>query len=203
MTVATGDFLQLIARQLHANQQILNVFYYKWIATGQSGVAYLTNFMDTFETNIRFNLLGVQATSLTWTGLSVRNLTNGIDLAERAYDPAIPGSIAGDHMPPFVTNTFRLNRVNLLVRNGYKRFGGVPEAHQNGGISSMPTANQTNIKAALLMDLPISATPSLRPVILRRPLPLLVPQGHAHSEVGSVDFRGIGSQNTRKFGRGI
>lgn len=203
MSVAVGDFIQVIARQQMVLQQVLNVYHYRWIGAAASGITYLTDAANSFETAVRFNVLGAQNDSVVWTGLQVRNLTNGLDLLERAYEPPVAGSVTGDALPPFCTHTFRMNRSSLATRNGYKRFCGVDEDHNADGTSGLPAANITNISNALKNDISIAAVPSLRPVILKRPLPLLVPTSHPHSEVVSVDYRGIGSQNTRKVGRGI
>lgn len=73
----------------------------------------------------------------------VSNLCTISDILVRnVYDPTdfyqtpilTSGQSAGETMPPFAAFGFRSSRTRLDIRRGFKRFVGVPEGAQNGGV---------------------------------------------------------------------
>lgn len=207
MGVSQGQLIQIIGTQSQQLQTVLNVYYYRWFAViGDSTLGYLTALANDFETRVRDVIRTIQNAGLSWTGLSVKNLSNNVDILERAYDPALlgtRGAAGATTGPTFLTNTFRLQRADLTTRNGYKRFAGVDEADVANSVSVLPAALVTNIIAALLADLQVGAVPTAGHVIVKRPIVPPVGTAYMFSDIQDVDFRGLGSQNTRKIGRGI
>jgi len=104
-----------------------------------------------------------------------------------------------------VTFSFRYARTSLAVRNGAKRFAGVPETYQENGVivAGTPTTN-VNATAAVLDDaISDGLGTTFIPVIMKKTR--IPPEGEFESwlyeefTTAGVTYSHIGSQNTRKF----
>ncbi len=123
------------------------------------------------------------------------------------------GTVAGDTMGPTDVYSFRLQGTGGVYRNGYKRFSGIPEAFQTEGLWVGDNNNLNAMTAALAAQVQVSGGVGgvvgqydLRPVIVSKMAGGLDPSDitvlRAWEPVGVV-FGGIGSQDTRAYGRGL
>lgn len=201
MAASLGDFLRTTVTAELFGQNILNIFY--WRVTSITGLTgdYLSAINDELELNLITPMSDIQSSDLQYREILTQNVTNGIDFAVKTYTA---DELAGTHptasLPSFVTLTFRLQRESLVTRNGYKRLSGIPENLVTGNDYVGSTVEIDAIEAAFSADIVIGIATIAEPVILKRPLPTIVPTSHLYSSIGGCDFRGVGSQNTRKGG---
>lgn len=203
VVAALGDLLQITDFQTYLSQQVLNVYYYRVTSiTGLDG-GYLEAIGDWFKDNVLAAVVNVQVDGLLHVTRDIRNLSNGVDLYTDSE--VIPG--AGDvsatsFSPSYVSLGFLLRRESLTTRNGYKRIAGVPEQNITGNQWDGPTDVLSDIEIALAMDVVIGLATIAEPVIVKRPIDVPVGE-YEYSSVGSASFRGLGTQNSRKPGRGV
>lgn len=203
MAAALGDIIRITDRQTLLGQQVLNVYFYRVQSlTGITG-DYLDLFASTFQDVVLDDVKNIQHVELQHVGLFLENITNGVDIAE--YTDGFPqgGMIdGGDVMPPFVSFGFQLLRESRTTRNGYKRFGGVPEDSVTDGVYTGAGGDITAVEEALGQDFQSGLVTFAAPVILKHPIEVPLVDG-VYNDISAGLFRGIGSQNTRKFGRGV
>lgn len=201
MAAALGDFLRFDLFGRLFGQDILNVFYYR--------VTSLTGFTDDgydallgeFQGTVMDNVVSMLSQDFKFRELVITNVTNGVDFVTQTFGASeYFGEIESPSLPSYVCFTFRLQRETLTTRNGYKRFAGCPESSVSGNEVTANLAVIPAIEAGLASDLVSGLATLCEPVIVKRPLPTLVPSSHPYSSIGGCDFRGIGSQNTRKGG---
>lgn len=203
MASVLGDLWQVTDLQVQNLQQILNVYYYRVTSvTGLTQASYAA--MDTwFQANVIAPVRDIQNVSIIHEGIQIRNLSNGIDFYENAFSLAgVRSATAANVLPPNMTHTFRLIRESLVTRNGYKRYAGVDEADNAGGVSTLSPTLQNAVIAGLKSDVVFGAITSLEPVIVKRPIPTPA-GGYQYASIGDAQYVGFGTQNTRKIGRGI
>jgi len=201
VAVATGDLIRCVDFQSLLGQTVLNVYYFIWTPVLPGSDGYLedanTSFLDLYMPSIT----AVQVNTLEHTHREWRNLTNGVDLFDD--DTVIPGDIdSGQPLNSFTSLGFMLRRDSLVTRNGYKRFAGLVEGDVQGNDWVGGDTRIDNLKAALMETLVTGIVPSLAPIIVKRPIPEPAVD-YDHSGIVSVAFRGLGTQNSRKPGRGI
>jgi hypothetical protein len=203
VAASQGDLLQLVDNQTYLGQQILNVYYYR--VTPALGITgnYLELLNDYWEDNVLPPICAIQNDGLSHVSREWRNLSNNVDLFTASN--VIPGTNAEPgtaQEPSFVSAGFILRRESLVTRNGYKRFAGLSENLISGNTWVGGATLLNNIATALAGDLNIGIISSAEPVIVKRPID--PPVGvYQYSSIGSAAFRSIGTQNTRKAGRGI
>lgn len=202
MAAALGDIIRITDRQRYLVQQVLNVYFYRVTSlTGLTG-DYLGVFATNFQGAVLDPVKELQVEALTHESLYLENLTNGIDISEVTDGFPQTGEYGNvDGMPPFVSYGFQLVRESRVTRNGYKRFGGVPEAAVDAGVYVGDPALITDVENGLGADLQAGLVTYAEPVILKHPftVPLVAPE---YASISAGLYKGIGSQNTRKFGRG-
>jgi len=198
-----GDLLQLIDNQSYLGQQILNVYYYR--VTPALGIAdgYLEILNDYWEDNVLDPILQVQVDGLQHLSREWKNLSNNVDLfVDGTVLVGANATAPATYLPSFVSLGFLLQRESLVTRNGYKRFAGLQDTFVSGNTWVGSPTSITDIETALAADLNIGIISSAEPVIVKRPI--VVPVGsYLYSSIGSARFRTVGTQNTRKAGRGI
>lgn len=198
MAAVLGDFLRITMRGTLFDQTILNVFYYRVVSiTGFSNDGYQA-ILDEFEANVWDNVRPIISSDYTLLDNAVQNVTNEIDILTQNVNQA--GSVLVGSLPSYVCYTFRLQRETVATRNGYKRFAGVPESLVTGNNYIGSLASLVAVQDGLKADLISGVAGLAEPVIMKRPLPSPVPSSHPYASIGGSDFRGIGSQNTRKGG---
>jgi hypothetical protein len=213
-----GDILELrLNGKFDANDEVFNMFHYRVdVADGATlqefgcGLYFLLN--DILQEFI--------SSLVTWEGITVSTVgTDGQLINGELYPIPASGQAGLDTaqaLPPFVSYSFRFLRPSNAFRHGWKRFAGVTEATQEKGrlIGSLTTLfgqiasdlNNTRPAYSIVPDTGLPADPigvsAMTPVLIQRVLngdqlnPVVI-----YDPAGCV-FQGIGSQNTRKFGRG-
>jgi len=198
-----GDLIQLIDNQYWEGQQILNVYYYR--VTNALGLAdgYLSDMNDSWETTVLDKVKVIQSQYLQHTSREWKNLTNGVDLfVDGSVVNGTHSGSATSQLPSFISAGFILRRESLVTRNGYKRFAGLHDDQVDGNTYVGDTGDMDDIEVALASDLTYLLGTYAEPVIVKRPITPPV-TSYLYASIGSASFRGIGSQNTRKAGRGI
>ncbi len=89
-----------------------------------------------------------------------------------------------------------------MTRNGYKRFAGLSEANVSGNTLVGLDTPVANLQTALAADIMLSVVSVAEPVIVKRPIVAPV-TSYLYSSIGSATFRSVGTQNSRKAGRGV
>lgn len=198
MAASLGDFLRITVTGDMFDQTILNVFYYRVVSlTGFTNDGYEA-LADDFQSKVISPVRLATSSDYVFRDMLVQNVTNEIDIYTETLNLA--GQQLLSALPSFVCYTFRLQRESVFTRNGYKRFAGVPESFVTGNEYVGTQTLIDNIAAGLYADLTSGLALLAEPVIMKRPLPTPVPSSHPYSSIGGADFRGIGTQNTRKGG---
>ncbi len=123
------------------------------------------------------------------------------------------GNDASEVMPPFVAWSFRYVRPSTEFRHGYKRFAGVPENLVADGAAVAAGLTLLDTLASVLeaqfeaVDAANPGTALSNPVHLEPRIISRVKNGEPRDpplidKPVSVVYNGMGSQNTRKAGRG-
>lgn len=203
MALGIGDLIQCIDFQTYLGQQILNVYYFR--ATPPLGATepLLSEMNDQFETVVLDKVRAIQVGGLQHTSREWKNLSNGVDLF--VDGTVLAGTGAGgapEYEPSFVSAGFILRRESLVTRNGYKRFAGMNSDNITGNTWVGSMTPITAIEEALASDLSYGLATIAEPIIVKRPFVPPV-DTYLYASIGSASFRGIGTQNTRKAGRGI
>lgn len=203
MAISASDLIQLTDRQTYLGQECLNVYFYR-APSGYSGdgTEYLP-LLESFRDDILPAIAEIQAPGLEHYELVIRNLSNGLD--EIALPVAVPGSYietgTSTFLPPFMANSFQLNRVSLATRNGRKRYAGVTEGMISNGISILSSVLTDAVNVVLVQSILDGDDVPFVPIIVKRPIP--APGGvYVYSQVGSATYKGVSTQNSRKIGHG-
>lgn len=203
MAAGLGDLIQITDYQTYIGQQVLNVYYYR--VTSITGLAgnYLQVLAEWYRDTVLPPVRAIQNVGVIHTSIEARNLSNGIDFYQLAI--SLTGNIVlveDQRSPSFMSVGFKLNRESLATRNGYKRYAGLDEGKMRENNYNIGTTESTNLQNALALDIILGAVTVAEPIIVRKPLPDPVGTGFTYSSIGSASYRGLGTQNTRKPGRG-
>lgn len=203
MAGALGDLIQLVDNQSYLGQQVLNVYYYRITAITGLFDGYLSELNDYWDANVLLPICDIQSDGLAHNSREWRNISNGVDLF--VDGTVVEGRLTtteGAETPSYLSAGFLLQRESLATRNGYKRFAGIPEASVQGNTYVGLGADILTLQTALAGDLNIDLFSVAEPVIVKRPIVVPV-EDYIYSSIGSAIFRGLGTQNTRKAGRGV
>jgi len=200
--MATDDRFELVVEGTCLGKNIRNVYYY--LQTNGAAVAAAIVAQEFINTPLQA-IRTITTTDMVWSKVSVKNLDDPEDFTETIISPAQAGNVAAETMPPFVTFSFIYHRTTLLVRNGWKRFAGVPETYVVGGVivAGTPETNVNLVAEALDEPVTDGIGSTFIPRIMSKQR---VPETgefemflYTDWPVGDVDFAHVGSQNTRKF----
>jgi len=153
------------------------------------------------------DILDITNAAVVYTDGTFKNLSDPTEIGAFALSPVIPGTNTGDCLPPYATYSFLLQRTNATTRHGHKRFCGVGENQQQNGEAISGALTTLNTVADVIGNAVVltATSPStwemtLSPRIVRKSSTgaLVLSQ-----PVLSARFTSIGTQNTRKFGRGM
>ena len=203
MSAGLGDFIRVTDKQILDGQTVLNVFFYRVVSITGITDGYLGSLAAWFDLHVTTAIQGVQHAAINHKEMFLENLTNGVDIYTYVYPGDRKGiTTSGDVMPSFVTWGFQLMRENRNTRHGYKRFSGVGEVQVSNGQPDIGSTYTDTLATALALDWTEGVYTFAEPVILRHPItvPLVSP---VYSSIGSARFKGLGTQNTRKSGRGV
>lgn len=198
--MAIGDVYEITLEGTYLLQRTINVFHY--VRDGISGAPDPDLFADAFVAMFNGPVSDAIASGTGWDTLRIKDVNpSGFEFVRLGLGLS-GGFSAGDLMPPFVALSFLYQRNNRTTFHGHKRFAGVGEAGQNNGLptSSLNTLAAT-AAAALLSTLTASGLDYL-PCIYSKVLNGVPRSTPVVNLVKDVIFKGITTQNTRKFGRG-
>lgn len=211
--MAINDIYRLTLRTTFGTggQLCLNVWHYLQVApsvvSGSEELAVAA--IDHLGTPIR-DICSGQIVFLDFTAENI--VPSADNFTAEFVAPDNEGTRGSDVLPPFVAWSFRMNRQTSESRHGQKRFVGVAETDQDDGVAVAGiVTNLTAVASALESNIvPGGGSPaSFEPRIFREGRPeVTIPEKvipavvQASYPISSVNYVRIGSQNTRKFGRG-
>lgn len=199
-----GDLVQIIDNQSYLDQQVLNVYYYQCMAVGTDPDLSLEALATWFYADLIADVTAIQMDGLLHNTLDLRNLENGVDFYTGTT--VVPGQISSagaQELASWMSAGFILRRSTLATRNGYKRFAGLSETDVAGNLWITSTARLDTIATALAIPVTTTNNDEFIPVIVKRPIPEPNTVDPTTNPIVSASFRGLGTQNTRKPGRGI
>lgn len=203
MALGNGDLIQCIDFQTYLGQSILNVYYFRGTPPLGATEPLLSEMNDAFFGTVLEPVLDLQSQLIEHVSREWKNLTNGTDLfVDGTVYSGVNSVPSGAASPSFVSAGFILRRESLTTRNGYKRFAGLLEGQISGNTYVGDATVISNIEAGLASDLMFGLATIAEPIIVKRPFTPPV-ASYVYASIGSASFRGIGTQNTRKAGRGI
>lgn len=198
--MAQGDTAQIKIAGSFLGQEVINVFSYVQSETGTAHPD-LADFWPMMRGTFGGSWANLVSSEYVAHSVHAEWVIGG----DEVYDGAITdflGLDGGETLPPYACWSFLYRRTYRTTFNGHKRFAGIVEANQANGVA-VPTAltNLNSLANDLNTPLTIGGvtyTPAIVSRILNgtlRTTPLVNP-------VNGVQYTGIGTQNTRKFGRG-
>lgn len=199
MGIATGDLLQIIDRQTYLGEDVLNIYYYRWSSSPATGTAAYIELMEDFAEAVISPVASIQNLFLSHTTTQIKNLSNGVDFAERLAN--IDGFLdvaIGNTLPSYMALRFQLVRDSLVTRSGYKRYAGMIESQVEGNTYVGSLTPVGDIIGGLLSSLSVGIIQVAYPVIPKRPITVPAGDDYLYSSVVGSIFKGIGTQNTRK-----
>jgi hypothetical protein len=198
--MAIGDVWQYVVRGSVLQQLQVWVFHYKTLV---ANLPDLDDCIAALDEAIPGSIQAVLTNDVDITHSALKQVTGGTNYFEHDLSPAGGGEVVADTMPPAVCWTFRYARTQLGRRHGYKRFSGVPETWvDDGKAASNIIVNLQNLAAILETNVDVNETPTFQPVILHRMINGQEVTPPVAQEIGGVQFSHVGTQNSRKFGRG-
>jgi len=195
--MASGNRYQLTLNGTLLGEPCANVFYYK--ASG--GAAIASDLTAAWDTAVRTDWTAVTSVEYTFVNLVAINMDNLADFAFDPYPGSITGGVSGECLPRANAWTFQYVRATRASRHGWKRVGGVPESQQNNGVATAGAVTLLNTLATTLFTNLTAVGTTFTPVIFRYysvPFDPLNPVVLDDFPVASVDYRYIGTQNSRK-----
>lgn len=209
--MAWQDVYELIDRQTLAGQQVLNVYYYFNNDT-LAGAADAQDLIDSYVGQILPSLRPIQTNDLLHVEIEARNLFNPTDRAVNAI------SLAGTSSETDYQNAFSAVGVSLVqdngaIRNGSKRFAGIPDARVTDGIitEGIYIGLLTTLMEALSGTLEFGVISTWLPIVVKRileaPGVYRLPENAGETVYGSITDAEwnpvVTSQTSRKIGRGV
>ncbi len=205
MTLADGDLFEVLMQQEFLEQKCLNVFGYRFVASGTGVTNTAAGVLAVIAPAIIAAVKVIQSDQVFYQLAQLTQLTGGDDYSELGLDDEA-GAVTGEPLPPANAWTFRYLRASSNARNGYKRFAGISENHQNAGHANPAITTTLEGIASFLferIETGIADDNYFVPVVIRRQRDGVPLDPIEFDYPGDVQFAGIGTQNTRKFGRGI
>lgn len=189
----TDDLYEIRVRQTLLGQEVVNLFYYKDVDTGDPIT--LDNINFTFKADVYDEMRTAQVTNAE--GLDIRTrLVGGMNesvLSILGEDGIRPGATLNS----FSAWGFKMNRRNIDVRNGSKRVAGLSETDVEGNLPSTPMNSiLDDVAAAFAISLVLASGAILEPFIFRRGSFEL--GTYIGTLVADVVFRAVTSQVSRK-----
>jgi len=208
--VSNNDILQLTLEGVYDNpgNQIRNVFQYEvHIDAPFSLLLYGQELIDEWFADFTPFMQDITNVIVGYQSMSVVNLSDPLQIYEAPFTVQANGGVTGDCLPPYASWAFQLRRTTAATRNGAKRFAGVSESQQINGeptagaaLSLQSMASWLGNPSTLTLDNGVEIDVEIQPVICRKDnTGALI----ASQFVSSAQPRGVSTQNTRKFGRGI
>lgn len=204
MAAALGDLLQATVRGTYLGQTCLNVYHFR--VTSITGLAgnYLELFADFIENPITVSIAAVQISSYNYEDIEARNLSNGLDFFAKPL--TLTGGITdsgANGVPSFVSMGWQLVRESLATRNGYKRYAGLSDTLLVDNLYAISALEEAQIRSVLALDWVEGVVTVGEPIIWGSPRSAAPVGSYVYSSIGDAIYKNVGTQNTRKPGRGI
>jgi hypothetical protein len=198
--MAVGDIYNIVATGHMDLQLVINSYHYA-LNSGSAPVT-LNALAADFASVVIQPVRAIQTTAMLWESVLVQDVDPTGLAFTLTFSPAEAGNVSDESLPPFACWSFLMVRHNRSTFNGHKRFAAIPETWQSEGVISaghttaignVQTALAASINAGSGTYIPVIYSTILNGVLRATPLVNLI---------DSAQFKGITSQNTRKFGRG-
>lgn len=166
-----GDVIQIKVVQSSPNvgDELLNVFFYEVIGAGTSTLAQI---IDQFQLDVVLPMRNIQAVALEYKRIEAIDLYDLNQMFTEIYPQgAVKGTIELAISPPSTAVGYTLQRSSRTVRNGSKRFGGIPNVTVQEGkiVDSGYIVSMNTLATALAADIEESLGGNvLQPVIVGR-----------------------------------
>lgn len=192
MTWLNNDVVQITANYALDGEPMSCVFHYELQQDSDA-----TEILTEFDNIVAAGMRSVQSSSLQWTSLKMKNITNGASEAELTYNPPSTGVRPGEYLPTYSAYGFKLVRSTTATDSGAKRVGGCAESDVQGNVP------EASVVPALQALATIFATPvafpvgggDMVPIIYRAPSG---PDPEVRNVVQSGLFMRMTTQNSRK-----
>ena len=199
---SSGDVLRVIVSSELGQQLVQNVYHYVVSdIIGSGATEFINNALRSQWLDVVLDLLKlVQADQLQYTEIEVLNLN---DVAGDVVQTiAETGSVASDFASSLLTWSFLLRPEDKSIRHGRKGVAGVPDNQLIGNDPSAGVLSLLTDLGAGFADVLNHPNATFTPVVARilpasvRPfVPYVVP-------IAEGIFKGVGTQYSRKAGRG-
>lgn len=200
--MAVGDHYEIVCTGTLFSQQVINRLVYEQMA-GAGDAESLSDVFTENTTGFFAKVANIQSNQFSWVDCDTFNLDDLADWHGEGVNDV--GTVVDTSLPPFVCWSFRLARQTRAVRDGHKRIAGVPHSWvANGVYNGTGVTDMTAFLVYLTSTLSDLAGNTWSPRIFRRAgsmkgnLPLV----NEYFTIGAADLKGVGSQNSRKLGRG-
>lgn len=201
MPITNRDF-QVTLRSTYG-AQCNAVFFYRKDTAAAAGDA--VRLASAFDTGVVEHIAAILNNQVAITQIEVINLADVFDYHTQAPTDTQGDIVATSPAPRFLAYNFQYTRTRRDGRHGYKRFQGVAEELVAGESTSVGGALATAIPVlvAALQGSISSGGAQFQPMIQHKVLTTM-PDGKKKYllndlfNVGSVVFRGLTTQNTRK-----
>lgn len=199
---SNGDVLRCIVSSELGGQLVQNVYHYLVDnIVGSGGTAFINAALRSSWLDIVLDALKlVQTSDVTYNQIEVQNLN---DVAgDEVFSMSESGSVGGEALPSLVSWSYQLRPETKAIRHGRKAVAAVPELNIDIN-EATPTALPDLIDlGAIFADTLVHPNGDFIPVVARIPdatprpfIPFTVP-------ISEGIFRGVGTQYSRKKGRG-
>jgi len=198
--MSAGDVYNIVAFGHMDLQLIINSYHYTKV-TG-SAPTDLSALLADFASVVIQPVRAIQTTAMLWESVLCQDVDPTGLAATLVFSPAEAGNVSDESLPPFAAWSFLMKRTSRMTFNGHKRFAAIPETWQSEGvIASGHTAAIAAVEAGLETILN-AGTGTYKPCIYSTILNGVLRATPLVNPVDVAQFKGISSQNTRKFGRG-
>ena len=190
--MAQGDIYRIIDWQGLGGELIQNRYYYQQTL----GAGDWNDMLQAFDEDVLPAICAAQVDTLAHNLIEVVNLNDVSDFGSAQSLTNQAGTIIDEAMPKWDAFGFVLNRTSRSMRSGAKRIGGVPEGSVNGSVIAGGAQAQVDaIAAALESSIDSLGGNEYDPILVREGVGGTV---LASQPIGSVVFKRITTQNTRK-----
>jgi len=194
MPTFTVKLYEIRLRQELFGQECINLFYYKDDETGPA--IGLSSIAVAFNNDVLSVIQAIQNENVLGVDIRVRLMGGGVEEVQNIDTQT--GDRPMDSTASFNAWGYILNRTNIDIRNGAKRFAGVSEDDADGNLPDGGIFGDLDAVAVVLQAILIlTNSAELTPVIFRRGS-FLDPEWFG-SIIADAAFKKITSQVSRKF----
>lgn len=194
--MAVGDIYQVTYFQDIIGQPIANVFHYLQVSAVTGGLP-AEDLAQGFEVLIAPAYEPILQTS--WRGLGTETINVGdlLDFDVRDYTTPFEGARVGERVSNVVCWSFRYNRLGPGQRSGWKRLSGLSETDVSGQAPAPGITTALDDFAEILQTVFEAGGGLWAPAVVKRPI-IFGTAPTVFYVPSTVDFRGVGSQVSRK-----